>query len=74
MNTEEEARAVAYRARIQGYETQRLARENSFLGSAAELADLKADWEPLLKWEGWDPVRLVVEDDEAAGGGGAVVN
>ena len=75
MNAEEEARAAAYRARIQGFERQRLARETALAGSAAELADLKADWAPLLPDTGFDPVVYVREPSEAAGGErGAVVN
>lgn len=73
MNADEESRAAAYRERIQRFERLRLEREVALAGDPAELAQLKADWEPVLRDPGWEPVILVGDPEEAVDGG-AVVN
>lgn len=61
MATEQE-RASQYRIDAQAREEARLAREKAMAGSSAEFAALKADWEPLMRWDGWDPIERVHGD------------
>lgn len=60
----EEQRAFEYRRQQQAREDNRLARELRMRGSEVAAAAVRAAWEPLRRWRGWDPVRRVKGDAE----------
>jgi len=61
----EQARARQYRLDAQAREDNRLARERALSGSASAKAATLAAWEPLRRWEGWDPdVHVTEKEDE----------
>ena len=62
--TADQEQALAFRVESQQIEDLRLAREKALKGDPVAKAQLDAEWLPLYRWEGWDPVIKV---DEQAG-------
>lgn len=61
----EAARAAQYRRDQQAIEDARYAREKALHGDPAAKRALEAAWEPLTRWDGWDPnVRISEESAE----------
>ena len=60
--TEEQAKAQQYRADQEAGARARQAREKALAGDATAAAALREAWEPLKRWDGWDPPATVATE------------
>lgn len=60
----EQERAAEYRRMMQARQDNRFAAEKALAGDPAAAASVLAAWEPMRRWEGWDPVIRVHDDEE----------
>lgn len=61
----EQERAAEYRRMMQARQDNRLAAEKALAGDPSRAAAVRTAWEPMLPWEGWDPVVRVHDEEES---------